>query len=205
MHGSCKTCSRCEYHLTACDQACKCTCSMNRETKVCLLRNNLVCNVLARLFASAPSTCTASALDPAPTESPPRESSVFSFDIVPAPLPTSPALSGLSAGPSLPPHPRRRGRRATDQAPSRQSARIAALTKGNFVAVSTQAERRKALLNSLSGCSAALKKQVHKRNILTRNKLPIGASDIRKLLSAASVGCSSAASVGVSTAVAVCP
>jgi len=56
------------------------------------------------------------------------------------------------------------------------------------------------LVNALAGCSSALKKQVTKRNILTRNKIPMSAKEIRKLVSAA--GCSSAASIGVVTDVA---
>lgn len=63
--------------------------------------------------------------------------------------------------------------------------------------VPDQAVRRKALLNALSGCSSALKKQVNKRNILSRNKIPLSSTDIRKLVSAASAGCSGAASVDV--------
>jgi hypothetical protein len=87
------------------------------------------------------------------------------------------------------------------QAPSRHSARIAARSNGDFVTVPYQAVRRKALLNALSSCSSALKKQVRKRNILSRNKLPMSATDIRKLVSAASATCSGAASVGVVTEV----
>ena len=85
---------------------------------------------------------------------------------------------------------------------SRHSARIAERTKGAFVNVPNQAVRRKALVNALAGCSSALKKQVTKRNILTRNKIPMSAKEIRKLVSAATAGCSSAASVGVVTDVA---
>jgi hypothetical protein len=158
--------------------------------------------VLSRLLVSPPINSSTTVLNSNPSDSPPRESSVFSFDIVSAPLPNPPALT-RPASPVLPLRPRR-GRRgkASVQAPSRQSARIAAKNKGNFVAVQDQAENRKALLNSLSGCSSTLKKHVHKKNILSRNKIPFSVSDIRKLLSAASVGCSNASSVGVSTEVA---
>jgi hypothetical protein len=65
--------------------------------------------------------------------------------------------------------------------------------------VPNQAVRRKALLNALSGCSSALKKQVAKRNILSRNKIPLSTKDIRKLVSAAGAGCSGADSVAVVT------
>lgn len=86
-------------------------------------------------------------------------------------------------------------------APSRHSERIAAKTGGNFVDMTAQASKRKALLNSLSSCSASLKKHVNKRSILSRNKLPIGVSELRKLVAAASVSCKSihADAVGVST------
>lgn len=92
----------------------------------------------------------------------------------------------------------------TAQAPSRHSgAPIAARSNGDYVAVPKQAVHRKALINALSGCSSALKKQVSKRNILSRNKIPLSVSDIRKLVlvSAAGATCSGAASVGVVTKV----
>jgi hypothetical protein len=79
----------------------------------------------------------------------------------------------------------------------RQSARIAARTGGQFVDTTRQATRRKALLNSLSGCSTSLKKHVTKRNILTRNKLPLAVSNLRKLVSTARVSCKSIHAVGV--------
>lgn len=70
----------------------------------------------------------------------------------------------------------------------RQSARIAARAPANFVDMSTKATQRKALLNSLSGCSAKLKKHISKSNILTRNKLPLEPGELRKLVAAASLG-----------------
>jgi hypothetical protein len=54
--------------------------------------------------------------------------------------------------------------------------------------MTTQAVQRKALLNSLSGCSSTLKKHVTKRNILSRNHLPVAAADLRKLVLAAKLG-----------------
>jgi hypothetical protein len=54
--------------------------------------------------------------------------------------------------------------------------------------MSTKATQRKALLNSLSGCSAKLKKHISKSNILTRNKLPLEPGELRKLVAAASLG-----------------
>lgn len=68
--------------------------------------------------------------------------------------------------------------------------------------MTTQAVQRKALLNSLSGCSASLKKLVTKKNILSRNKLPVGVADLRKLASAARLGCKNVDVVGVVTDVA---
>jgi len=55
--------------------------------------------------------------------------------------------------------------------------------------------RRKALLNSL-------KKQINKRDILSRSKLPVGVSDLRKIVWAAGMSCRSPGSIGVVTDVA---
>lgn len=68
--------------------------------------------------------------------------------------------------------------------------------------MTTQAVQRKALLNSLSGCSASLKNHVVKRNILSRNKLPLVAGELRKLIAAARLGCKNVDAVGVVTDVA---
>ena len=72
-------------------------------------------------------------------------------------------------------------------APTRASLRLAAKAPTGFVDMTTQAVQRKALLNSLSSCSADLQKMVVKRDILSRNKLPLSAADLRKLLAAAKV------------------
>lgn len=72
-------------------------------------------------------------------------------------------------------------------------------TKGSFINMPNQAVRHKAFINALSGCSSALKKQVAKRNILSCNKIPMSAKEIRKLVSVATVGRSSAGSIGVVT------
>lgn len=104
--------------------------------------------VLARLFSQAQSTQETQLLLTVPSQSPvPQEST-----------PNSPP----SAVPPLAPAPPVVIRQ---QQPQRQSARLAARASGNFVDTTVQAVRRKALLNSLSGCSASLKKQVQKRNI----------------------------------------
>jgi len=65
--------------------------------------------------------------------------------------------------------------------------------------MSNQAVRHKALINALSSYSSALKKLVAKRNILSCNKIPMSAKEIRKLVSVATTGHSSAASIGVVT------
>jgi hypothetical protein len=67
----------------------------------------------------------------------------------------------------------------------RASSRLAAKASSAFVDMTSQAMHRKALLNSLSGCSPSLKTLVSKRSILSRNKLPIGAKELRMLTSAA--------------------
>lgn len=82
----------------------------------------------------------------------------------------------------------------------RQSARIAAGSAqagGRFQDTTAAAMRRKALLNSLSGCSPSLKKHIGKKNLLSRSKLPLCVSEIRKLVDAAGIACSSEAAVDV--------
>ena len=54
---------------------------------------------------------------------------------------------------------------------------------------------RTKLKNSLAPCSAALKEQVAKKGLLNRTKLPIYAADLRKLVSAAGLGCNAASAV----------
>jgi hypothetical protein len=75
----------------------------------------------------------------------------------------------------------------------------AAATGGAYENSTTTATKRKALINSLSGCSASLKKHVAKRNLLSRNKIPLSVSEIRKLVDAAGIVCSSESAVDVVT------
>ena len=72
--------------------------------------------------------------------------------------------------------------------PKRQSSRLAEKADGKFVAVADKACQLKALKNALAPCSSKLKQAVEKRNLLTRSKLPIGAADLRKMVSAAGLG-----------------
>jgi len=141
-------------------------------------------------------------LQEAAPASSPHASSVFSFDFVTPPVADAAPPGTPRVARAVSARPRHRRADATSLPPSRHSARIAERTKGAFVNVPNQAVRRKALVNALAGCSSALKKQVTKRNILTRNKIPMSAKEIRKLVSAATAGCSSAAWVGVVTDVA---
>lgn len=163
---------------------------------------------LTRVLAP-PSSSPADADSPAP--SPPRlldadaqasdsarTSSVFSFD------PDNSARESPPPTPLFcPALPSCRQTQATP-APvqSRQSARIAAISAragGRFRDMTSTAVKRKALLNSLSGYSSGLKKQVAKRNLLSRNKLPLGVSEICKLMDAAGIACSSENAVDVVT------
>jgi hypothetical protein len=82
-------------------------------------------------------------------------------------------------------------------APRRQSARLAAKCADEFSDMTSQAIRRKALLNNLTGCSPKLKTEINKRNILSRNKLPISVSNLRKLVAKAGIGCKTADAVGM--------
>ena len=91
------------------------------------------------------------------------------------------------------PAPPRAGRKPSvaNSAVRRSSSRLAAKAagaSGKFVDTATQAIQRKELLNSLSTCSVSLKKHVAKRNILSRNLLPMSATDLRALVAAAKLG-----------------
>lgn len=114
--------------------------------------------------------------------------------------PISTASPSRSMSPSIITYRRHRMRnQARSTAPKRSSSRLAAKASGNFVDMTTQAVQRKALLNSLSGCSKTLKKHVTKRNILSRNMLPLGGAELRKLVSAAKLSCMNVDIVGVVT------
>jgi hypothetical protein len=76
----------------------------------------------------------------------------------------------------------------------RTSKRLAAKASTNFTDMTTLAVQRKALLNSLSACSVSLKSHVKKRDILSRNLLPLDVGELRRLVSAVKLGCQNAAS-----------
>ncbi|CAN6210020.1 unnamed protein product [Urochloa humidicola] len=78
----------------------------------------------------------------------------------------------------------------------RQSTRLAALNTGKFVHSTAKAMQRKALQNSLAPCSAKLKGVVDKRNMLSRNKMPLSTSDLRKMVTAAGVSDAAAEEIG---------
>lgn len=121
----------------------------------------------------------------------------------PPPASTSPVI--LTSSPPLITYRRRpcaRARTLASAAPSRHSTRIVAKAPASFVDMTTQAVQRKALLNSMSGCSVGLKKLISKKNILSRNKLPVGVADLRKLVSASRLGCKNVDVVGVVTDIA---
>lgn len=121
-----------------------------------------------------------------------RTSTIFSFDHDVS------AVRDSSPPPTLLIRPRQPQRRA-GRAPSApvqkcQSARIvakAANAGGTFEDITSMAVKRKAHLNSLSGCSAGLKKHVAKKNLISRNKLPLCGSEIHKIVDAAGIACSS--------------
>lgn len=126
----------------------------------------------------------------------------------PTTLVAPPPSLDLSVGPRLPRRclspniiTNRRRRVRSAAAPQRSSSRIAAKASSNFVDMTTQVVQRKALLNSRPGCSKTLKKHVNKRNILLRNLLPIGGADLRKLVTAAKLGCKNSDVSGVVTEV----
>ncbi|KAJ1277991.1 hypothetical protein BS78_04G045800 [Paspalum vaginatum] len=110
----------------------------------------------------------------------------------PASPPNSPALSAV-AGPI---HVRRH-RVVVSNIPKRQSKRIADKAKATYENMSDKASRRKELQNNLQSCSQAVKKEVEKHNLLTRTKLPIPKTALRKLVRAAGMSCKVADSIGV--------
>ncbi|CAL4905593.1 unnamed protein product [Urochloa decumbens] len=112
-------------------------------------------------------------------------------DTPPAP-PPSPADPEPRVAPA-------RGRRPAARkaaVPQRQSTRLAAMATANYVDLTDKAVQRKALLNSLAPCSDALQRHVKKRGLLNSKKLPISIPDLRKLVTAAGLGCSSACAIG---------
>ncbi|CAN6253600.1 unnamed protein product [Urochloa humidicola] len=114
------------------------------------------------------------------------------------PLPPTPPPSPVDDAPAAPGRGRPpRARAVAPAAPKRQSSRLAAKAAATFVPVADQAIQRKALINSLAPCSAALKNHVEKRGLLHRNKLPISVADLRKMVSAAGLGCAASNAVGV--------
>lgn len=152
---------------------------------------------LALVFAQLllPSfACVASQQSPAFESDPATESSEPEFvaQAFSTPLPSAP----FAPLPNLfPPPTSTRARKSLSRRPVRHSERLAAKADASFVDMTDKASQRKALLNSLSGCSAALQKQVNKRNILSHNKLPVAAADLRKLVKVAGLGCSKEAAV----------
>jgi len=81
--------------------------------------------------------------------------------------------------------------------PLTQSARLAEKTAGMFIDSTDKAVQLNAMKNALAPCSAKLKDVVEKKNMLTRSKLSIGVSDLRKLVAAAGLSVNAPASVGV--------
>ena len=109
------------------------------------------------------------------------------FRAKPAPVPASTRKPGARA-------------RRTPASPAlrRSSKRLAAKGSVNYIDMTAQAVQRKALLNSLSTCSLSLKNHVKKRDILSRNLLPLGAGELRRLVSAALIGTGSDAGAAAS-------
>ncbi|CAN6350660.1 unnamed protein product [Urochloa humidicola] len=129
---------------------------------------------------------------------PPPSAARASHPSLPLPPPPSPVAS--------PPPPiaaavtrRRRGRTALPPQPKRSSSRLADKEPATFVDSTSRAMQRKALQESLGGCSADLKRQVRTRKLL-KKKNPIGALDLGRLAKAAGLSCSDRRSVAVAAA-----
>ncbi|CAN6198815.1 unnamed protein product [Urochloa humidicola] len=65
-----------------------------------------------------------------------------------------------------------------------------------FIDLTDKAMQRKALLNSLAPCSDALQRHVKKHGLLNSKKLPISVPNLRKMVTAAGLGCGSASAIG---------
>ncbi|CAO2194895.1 unnamed protein product [Urochloa humidicola] len=136
-------------------------------------------NVPAQILTAAPP-----ALEAVPPVTPPAMEAV---PLVPQfPDPAQPAED--EEGELPPPAP---------IAQKRQSSRLAAMNNGKFVHSTDKAMQRKALKNTLVSCSSQLKAVVEKRNILTRDKLPLSVTDLRKMVTAAGLGQDAASAIGV--------
>lgn len=81
--------------------------------------------------------------------------------------------------------------------PTRNSSRLAGKAPAVYVHATDKATQRRALKDSLQACSQAVKTQVQKGKLLTKNKLPTPVPALRKLVQAAGLGCRAADSVGV--------
>ena len=79
--------------------------------------------------------------------------------------------------------------------PRRESERLARAAGGLFVSAETKAMHLKALKNALEPCSRKLKEEVQKKGLLSGIAKPLGASTLRKLVSAAGMGCAAEKSI----------
>ncbi|XP_039818762.1 calphotin-like [Panicum virgatum] len=154
-----------------------------------------------RITAAAPPTTSALPPTPPPADASPAITSPLAP--VPCTFPTPEPAGDLPPNP--PPSPVaarapgvRLGRRARVSSckPKRTSSRLAAKAAASYVSIPDMAMQRAALKNSLQPCSAALKEHVEKKGILNRSKIPIPVADLRKLVSAAGLGCAAASAVG---------
>ncbi|CAL5061468.1 unnamed protein product [Urochloa decumbens] len=157
--------------------------------------------------APPPSPASLASEAPQGSPSPPQNSPALKECDVRQDAPPAPPLSPTALGSDalhLPTPAPGRGRRPRSRALSthvppsqRQSTRLAEKASASFVHAADKASQRKALLNSLAPCSAALKGHVAKRGLLNRQKLPISVADLRKMVTTAGLGCSTADAVGV--------
>lgn len=109
-------------------------------------------------------------------------------DDTPPPPPPSPEEQGQQL---------RRGRRARAMPTGqrRESARLANQERAQFSTMADKATQLKALKNALEPCSHQLKVQVQKKGLLAGIGKPVTISTIRKLVSAAGLGCAAEKSI----------
>lgn len=92
-----------------------------------------------------------------------------------------------------------RGLKRVKEAPTKDSARQAAIGPANYIDMTAWAILRRALRDNLATCSDKLKRQVSTRKLL-KPKTPLGALDLGHLAKAVGLGCIDKLAVSIAAA-----
>jgi len=111
-------------------------------------------------------------------------------DNIPPPPPPPPPSPALQPG-----RAHRTRRTAPLPEPHTGSERLASAAGGRFISVEAKAMQLKALKNALEPCSRKLKEEVQKKGLLSGISKPLSAAALRKLVSAAGMGCAAEKSI----------